>query len=174
MTGKPEQTTIEPEPPRSERDGSRSDAFAVAQGLDRLRDAVLARLAEIESMALDLTALLGRDSSERETAFRERAAALEATLARLQAESKRKEQEWQAVLEKLDQDRVLLAEAWDRLEREQVEAPIPPIAAQPINGAAARLAPTDLGDDPVTRAVLWQFQALKSDVRRNAKGRNGR
>jgi hypothetical protein len=174
MTGKPPQTTNEPEPPRSKRGGSRSDASAVAQGLDQFRDAILARLAEIESMALDLTALLGGDSSEKEIALRERIAALEAASARLQAESKRKEQEWQAILKKLDQDRVLLAEAWDRLEQQQVEAPVPQVATSPTTVTAARRAPTDEGDDPVTRAVLWQFQALKSDVRRNAKGRNGR
>jgi hypothetical protein len=178
MTGKRVQTATEPDLTPPPQALTSLDAASVIQSLDRIRDVVLSRLEKIESMALEQKPLVGQETSDRERALQERVARLEATLARLQAESRRKEQEWEEVLEKLESDRMLLTEAWDRLERQQIEAP--PAAATavtaraPVASTSARLATSEEGDDPVTRAVLWQFQALKSDVRRNAKGRSRR
>jgi hypothetical protein len=178
LTGKTAQARSNPEVNRVKRGTARSDSASLSQGLDRLRDALLKRLGEIEAMALEQASSLDQDSTEREQTLRERVATLEASLARTQAESKRKEQEWQVVLQQLEQDRALLAEAWDRLERERVEVTSQPVARgpspSPAPSTATRQAIVGTGDDPVTRAILWQFQALKSDVRRNAKGRNGR
>jgi hypothetical protein len=192
MTGKrtPVPASGEPTAPRQRRGGARPDPAALCEGLDRLRDALLQRLDRIEALAAEQAALLDRDPSERERALRERVALLEASQARLQAEVKRREQEWQAVLQEVEDDRRLLAEAWERVERERVEAPhgdsaiAPPRAAAPTAHAAVaapaaavaahRPPPGDPASDSVTRAILWQFQALKNDVRRNAKGQNGR
>jgi DNA repair exonuclease SbcCD ATPase subunit len=177
MTGKTAQATSEPEESRTRRSASRPDTASLVQGLDQLRDSLLRRLDVIESMAQEQASLLDQDSSERERELRERVAVLEAALARTQAESKRREQEWQGVLQQLEEDRRLLAEAWDRYEREQVEGPAQPLATPPSAPVAVqsqRPHVFDVASDSVTRAILQQFQALKNDVRRNAKGRNGR
>jgi hypothetical protein len=83
------------------------------------------------------------------------------------------------MIEELDADRRLLAEAWERLEREQVDGRIA-VAADP---RPARL-PTQVpapkpvivslsseGPSPISQAVLRQFEALRRDVRRASGGR---
>ena len=87
------------------------------------------------------------------------------------------------VLEGLEADRRLLAEAWERLEQLQVQyepraspepvvsAPSPPPAAA---SAAASARADDDENDPMTRAILRQFQVLSNDVRRAARGKGGR
>lgn len=185
MTGKTVQTSSAPREPRTRRAAApRPEAAALVQGLERLRDSLIRRLEQIETLALEQATLLEQDSTEREQVLRERVFSLEAAQARLQAEGKRREQEWQTVIEQLEADRKLLADAWERLEQQQIAAPQPQAQAQRASAAerpAAVAATTpyrpiaaDEPDDPVTRTILRQFQALKSDVRRNAKGRNGR
>jgi len=106
-------------------------------------------------------------------------AILEAAQARLQAEAKRREQDYQAALQQLDADRRLLAEAWERLEQEQLETPVvAAAAATPATPASERPAAPRPAADPaseaVTRSILQQFQSLQGDVRRNARERKGR
>ena len=191
MTGKSASSTTEPKENRPRRalaapSGARPDTATLIQGLDRLRDGLIQRLERIESIAVEQARLLDQDSSEREEFLRDRVSVLEAAQARLQAEAKRREQEWLAVLQQLEADRRLLAEAWERLEQERIEASVP--HAPPPRGRGRRThaapdrprRPSAVGDPrcrktmPVTRAILRQFQALKSDVRRNNKGRSDR
>ena len=169
--------------------GARPDADGMSAKLERLRDGLLKRLEGIEALAAEQAELLAQDSSERELVLRDRVAVLEAAHSRLLAESRRREQEWQEVLRQLETDRRLLAEAWERLEQVQIQ--YEPRAANQPDAADARPAsastgppivaqsasprpPADDPDDPVTRAILRQFQALSHDVRRNAKGRGSR
>ena len=158
---------------------SRADAAALVQALDRLRDALLHRLDQLETLAAEQAARLDQSSSEREQALRERSVALEAAQARLQAELRRREQEWHDAVQQLEDDRRLLTEAWERLEHERVEGTPPPQAASPHDAAsrvehapaAAHRQPDPVsGDDSVTREILRQFQALRGDVRRAANG----
>src|SRR3954447_26958271 len=65
---------------------ARSEGPALIQGLDRLRDALIRRLEQIETLALEQGQLLEEDASERERALRERVSVLEAAHARHQAE----------------------------------------------------------------------------------------
>lgn len=175
MTGKAAPEPGDPQDPRT-------DAATLVQGLARLRDALDQRLDRIEAMALGQAVRLQEDAPERERALRDRVEHLEASIARLHAEAKRREQEWQAGLLELDSDRRLLADAWERLEQSQIDAPQrsagdpgrPPPGPRPEPAAAVPRQETVDADDPVTRAILRQFQTLKSDVRRNAKGRKGR
>jgi hypothetical protein len=102
------------------------------------------------------------------------------------AEAKRREQEWQSVMKEIEADRRLLAEAWDNVERERIAGPANPTSQQPAGPdaplatlpetpepAPTRPRPPGDPDDHVTQSILWQFRTLKSDVRRNAKRRNG-
>ena len=152
-------------------------------GLARLRDALDRGLDRIEAIALEQAASLQQDAPDRERALREQVEVMGATVARLQAEATRREQQWQAGLQQLESDRRLIADAWERLEQAQVDAPQrsnadaerpatapPPAPAEPVPRQSA----DETADDPVTRAILRQFQALQGDVRRNARGRNGR
>jgi hypothetical protein len=169
---------------RARRGAPREDAAAHVAHLEKLRDALLHRLEQIEALAVEQARMSGATPSEREAVLRERLSTLEASHARLQAESRRREQEWQEFLEQLESDRRLLAEAWERLEQEQTSA-APAAAAQapPTSRISPAGAPHPAvpqaekeeqeGEDPVAKAILKQFQALQGDVRRNAKGRGG-
>jgi hypothetical protein len=160
----------------------RPDTAALVEGLDRLRDSLFEQLDQIEARAQEQSALLQVSPTEREQALRERVAILEATQARLHAESKRREHEWNVLLEQLESDRQLIAKAWERLEQEQVDAaPGQAQASRTADPERATVAPTafpppqaDPPEDAVTKAILRQFQSLQSDVRRNAKERKGR
>jgi hypothetical protein len=172
--------TSEPRDQRPRRTTTgRADAATLADALDRLRDAFLNRLDKLEDLAAEQAARLDQSSSEREQTLRERIAVLEASQARLQAELKRREQEWLDSLRQIEDDRHLLAEAWERLERERVDvAPESRHGAATnggsavVPGAAATFQPpaAGVGDIMVTREILKQFQALRGDVRRNASG----
>jgi hypothetical protein len=176
-------SVLSPGEARDHRPRRGAGAEAQVQGLERLREALLKRLERIEALAAEQAALLDSDSTDREQALRERVAALEASNARVVAEARRREQEWQEVLRQVEADRRLLAEAWERLEEQQVHgepraesrpAPERPAAPErPVPVLAAVRPPGDDPDDPVTRAILRQFQVLSGDVRRNAKGRAG-
>jgi hypothetical protein len=160
--------------------------------LERLRERMLERLDSLEMLAR------GQSSSARATAtagleedLQRRLAELEEAERRLRAQAERQEQEWSASLARLEEDRRLLAEAWERIERERIEyssaaapvsrgqghAPAPPGSipdALPHVGAlvTARSAAADSQPfPPVAQAILRQFQTLCSDVRRNAEER---
>lgn len=190
-------TVPETSVPEESRDGPRAvgacGAAPLLEGLDRLRDALLQRLEQIEALAAEQTARLQAGMPDRERALRERVTLLEASQARLQAEVKRREQEWQDLIREMESDRELLTAAWERLEREEIEAAArsatrPMATASTAKGAttiptgsdpraAAPERPPSVAkldpNDSVTRDILLQFQALKNDVRRSAKGTNG-
>ena len=182
MAGKPVQAPEESREARPRRAAARPDSEVIARGLERLRDTLLQRLEQLDELAAEQADMLDRDSSQRESELRDRLSALEAAHARVLAETRRREQEWQEVLRQLETDRRLLAEAWDRLEQTQAQyepradPPERPAVASPPGGT---LGPSvrsaeDEPDDIVTRAILRQFQALSNDVRRNAGGRGRR
>ena len=185
MTGNSLQSLDESKDARARRTtgAAAPETDGLVDSLERLRSALLKRLDAIETLAAQEAEFFSRDSTEREQALRERVSVLEAAHARLLAESRRREQEWQEALRQLEIDRELLAEAWDRLEQLQMQfepravnhAPaVPPMQPSNVLPPAVSRPPVDDPDDPVTRAVLRQFQALSNDVRRNAKGRGSR
>jgi hypothetical protein len=118
-------------------------------------------------------------------------AELDETERRLYAQAERQEKEWSASLTQLEADRRLLAEAWERVERERIAhtgasephhhshaqgqgpqqgapATLPHVGAM----VTARSAAADSDPNyPVAQAILRQFQTLCSDVRRNAEKR---
>jgi len=145
------------------------------------------RLERIEAMTAERASAPPADPSEREQDLRRRLAEAEERQGRIVAEAKRREHEWDNGLEQLESDRKLLAEAWERLERERVDGPHsgaaqahrpagpqPRAAAQPQAAEAFRPVAATEANDGVTHGILQQCQALRSDVRRNANGRRPR
>ena len=181
MSSDPPTSSSSTQPPGSRGEAARPDLRPLHQGLERFRDLVHQQLDRIEAMALARGDDPSPDPSQRELELRKTIAELEERQARLIIEARRMEQEWQAGMEKIENDRRLLAEAWDRLESERIdgggpatEAPRPgaspsPAQASPVPVFRPVVAPQS--NDVVTHAVLSQFQALRSDVRRNANGR---
>jgi hypothetical protein len=157
----------------------RPDPQGLLLGLEQLRSSLRQRLDSIEALALERPEFAPADPTEREQVLRRRVAELEERLARLSVEAKRREQEHQAAMEQLEADRRLIAEAWERLELERTGflAPAAPAARQAAPAAAPPapvLRPTvdAAGNDAVANSILKQFQALRSDVRKNGSGRH--
>ncbi len=162
----------------------RQETAAMASGLERLRATLLERLGvletgirqRMESAPLNEAEIEQRDRDvrQRATETQQRVTEIEELQRRIRAERERWETERQALIEQLEHDRRLLAEAWETLEREKADRP-----DQPQNGPlrAERVSPQILrpviaSDDnnPVEQAILRQFQAVRRDVRRNVGG----
>jgi hypothetical protein len=163
------------------------------QDLQGLRQLVIERLDSLETLAQKRrasTEAVG-EVAVLERTFKQKLAELEETQHRLRSQAEREEQDWRAALAQLDSDRRLLAEAWERVERQRIEfvsaaqvrpqlpppAQIPQMVVQPqlphIPSPIPTRSTTADSDpsNPVAQAILRQFQTLCSDVRRNADGR---
>jgi DNA repair exonuclease SbcCD ATPase subunit len=174
----------EPHGPEPRRRVARPGALPPLGDLERLRDRIQERLDQVEALARErLGSLPPRvETPEQEGALLRRIAELEEAGERLRTQADRREQEWHDAVERLEEDRRLLADAWDRLERERIEGHVeatvarasPPTPADPP--AAPRLLSATSGtpDDSVTQAILQQFQVLRADVRRTANRKTAR
>jgi TolA-binding protein len=180
MTRDPITTTSTPPEAGARRRPARPEAASLVQGLEALRG----RVDLVEALAIERAASASTgETPERERALQQKVAELEETLGRAQAEARRRDQEWKAAIEQLEGDRKLLAEAWERLERERVDAagapaaaprPYAPRPAPTPAPAAARATVTTEADEAVAHAILQQFQALRGDVRSHGGGRRPR
>jgi len=163
------------------------------QDLEWMRELVLERLSSIETLALKrpAPAPAGREITELEDSFKKKSDELEETRRRLHEQAEREKQDWNASLSQLEEDRRLLAEAWERVERERIDFPTAPRenpaahsqgqnpqtrASTGLPQSAASIPIRSAGIDsdpanPVTQAILRQFQTLCSDVRQSARGR---
>ena len=171
---------------------ARSIPAALIQDLQSLRQRVLERLGALEALARQrtesTTAAGGITALER--TLQQRQAELEEARRQVRAEAERQEKEWSASLTQLEADRRLLAEAWERLERQRIDGPgaserhphthsqvqrqprDAPAALLDAAVAPARSAAADSGpDNPIAQAILRQFQALSRDVRCTAEAR---
>jgi hypothetical protein len=181
MTGENLAATNETHDPDSKRKISRLDANSLIHGLERLRECFEQTLGRLEAAARERTAQPVGDRSELETALQHRINEYDEAQLRLRAQAGRREQEWRASLEQLESDRALLAESWERLERERLEVmAAPPQATNRLPAAERSIAavrprpvPVD-ADDPVAHTILKQFQVLRNDVRRNARQRGSK
>ncbi len=162
----------------SKRASSRPGPVAVIQGLERVRECIRQRLDRIEDLARQRAEAPSRASSDRERELEGRIAELEDAQARLRDEGRRREELGRDAIERLEQDRRQLAEAWELLEQEQIAltraAPgAHPPANAPANAGPAPATPvranvTTEGENPLAHEILKQFQSLRRDVRRNA------
>jgi hypothetical protein len=166
---------------------------ALIQSLQSLRKRVLERLDSLETLARQQSASAPEAGAcagvKRNLELK--LAELEETQRRLDAEAERQEKEWSASLSQLEADRRLLAEAWERVERERIADSG---ASEPHHHSQAQDQGTQKGasatfphagalvttrsaaadsdpNQPVAQAIRRQFQTLWSDVRRNAEER---
>jgi hypothetical protein len=180
-------------PPASERHDPEPRRWATRPGgpqgpvdLERLRDLIRRRLDQIEALARERLASVqspgGVEPSESERELLRRVNELEEINERIRGQAERHEQDWRSAFEQLEEDRKLLADAWERLERARVE-----LHVEPSHDRGSRTAPSDrpaapqvrsqtsgTPDDSVTQAILQQFHLLRSDVRRTANQRKAR
>lgn len=162
----------------TKRASSRPGPVALLQGLERVREGIRQRLDQIEELARRRAEPPSRASLDRERELEGRIAELEEAQARSRDEGSRREEQGREAIERLEQDRRQLAEAWELLEQEQialaraahgthppapVNAPAGPAPAMPLRADV-----TSEGENPLAREILKQFQTLRRDVRRNA------
>jgi hypothetical protein len=165
--------------PASDSKGPATTArLALIQSLEELRERVHRQLDALETIARARAEQSAKALHEREEQLQQRVVELEHAHLHIKNEADRWERERKAMLEQIEHDRRLLAEAWERLEREQVKnfgvvqtaarstvasAPAPIPVPWPVT-----LSPSTGRDQPVAEEVLRQFQSLRRDVRRNA------
>lgn len=152
---------------------------ALLKGLEQIRERFHRQLDALETLARERAQASPEELVEREEQLRKRAHELEAARVQLEKDADRWHRERQAMIDKIDHDRRLLAEAWERLEREQVqqasaqpeaEALAPVAKPAPWPQAPATTISTE-SQHPVAEEILRQFHSLRRDVRRNAEGR---
>lgn len=166
--------------------------------LEELRDRILRRLDSIEGLVQRAAPPPTGDGSRIEQTLRQRIAELEVEKNRLRSGLTQEEARWRQSLEELESDRQLLVEAWERLERERIEAAVPvspaathrpritdssvtPPAASPGVPRRPRITDSNIpppsasrmteSGNPVAEAILRQFQTLCKDVRRATDAR---
>jgi DNA repair exonuclease SbcCD ATPase subunit len=179
MTGENIPPTRETHDIDSRRWISRLDSNALIQSLERLRECFEQRLSQLEAVARERAPLPIPVTSQLERELQRRIAEYEEAQRRLRSQADRQEQEYRAALEQVEGDRKLLAEAWEQLERERLEA----MCAAPIQGRSSasdrsqspstrpRTEMAEPANDEISHAILQQFHALRNDVRRNARRR---
>jgi hypothetical protein len=125
---------------------------------------VLAKLADSKTQA-------GPSQAASDGVLSAKVRQLEKEKAQLVAELERLKESHRTALEPLEHDRQLLADAWARLEREQIRASrpataTPKTASVPLASTEPQSMPPE--QDKFAMDVLRQFQALRRDVRGNA------
>jgi hypothetical protein len=171
-----------------------SDTCVLIQSLHRLRERVQKRLDALEILAreqISCGSAVG-DSTGQARSLELKRAELEEAERQICARAERQEKDWTAAMTKLEADRRLLAEAWERVERERVAhsgaaethdrscyqgpgrqqrtlvgRPHADALAEPRSATAE----SDSAD-PVPPPSLRQYETLCSDVRRNAVARS--
>ncbi len=142
--------------------------------LETLRQEIERRLTRIEELALKR-----RGSVERTRELERKLAELERSRRSRDDQLKRWEAERQAILDELEHDRSLLAEAWNRLEQEETRRSSRPdrsdhrdgrridkIESNTPKATVHAVAATPVEDDHVAQSILRQFRSLQRDVRR--------
>lgn len=160
---------------RTEGPAPATDAADLIAGLEQIRERVHRWIDRIEER-LDDGSLPPAAGGDLDRAARE----LEERREALQAEAERRDREWGSRLEALEHDRRLLADAWERLEREQLASvPAARVGTDPpatgLSATPPRAAPSgDEPESPVDRAILHQFETLRRDVRRKTESQRPR
>jgi hypothetical protein len=149
-------------------------ALAAAE-IEQIRASVHYWIDEIERQ---LPEAVSHAFLEREQKLSQELAWLQQEREELKVELERKAHEWESRLEALEGDRRKLADAWERLEVEQIAVVGSSRAAATVSVADSAPAPRAPNSRPqtetdaaVTRAILRQFEALRQDVRAEARAR---
>jgi hypothetical protein len=157
---------------------------ALIRDLEELRASLLRRLDSMEGLARRRPAQSSADMARLEQSLKQRIDELESERGQLRADLEREESHWKQLVAQLESDRRLLAEAWERLERERIESGSLRTAAathpsRSNDHAAPQPPPTprptllsDSSTNPVAETILRQFQTLCNDVRRTSESRS--
>jgi hypothetical protein len=166
--------------------GSQALPSGLVHNLEELRSCVLRRLESIEALARRCSGVPSVEIARTEQMLRQRIDELELERNRALSEPVSEEQSGNQLLTQLENDRQLLAEAWERLERERIDAVMAGSVARhapaahhphPAEGHATHSLPTPRPTvavdtaNPVAESILRQFQSLCSDVRRTTNAR---
>jgi hypothetical protein len=159
-----------------------------AHDLEELRRCVISRLSAIEDLARCRSASPVSETTGLVASLRAKIEELEEDRNRLRADAERGDGDWKRLQAQFEDDRRLLAEAWERLEHERVEAGGNPALGPARQATAAhrprpaddglahplsplRTTPSGDSGNPVAEAILRQFQVLCGDVRRTTDAR---
>jgi hypothetical protein len=177
------------EPRRKQRrmkPGQQTLPSGLARDLEELRTCVLRRLESIEELARRCSAVSPGDVGLTEQMLKQRLDELELERSRACPDLFGDEPGNSEFLTKLENDRHLLAEAWERLERERIDAVMAGSAARKAQhahhahsaeGHATHTIPMPKTSvsvetaNPVAESILRQFQTLCRDVRRTTDAR---
>jgi hypothetical protein len=146
---------------------------SVVQAFEQLRERLHVQMAILEALARQRGS---SQSSDLDRELCDQRAQLQRERAALKAERDRIERERHVMLEKLEHDRQLLAEAWNNLEREQMRMAAP-VADDRRAMHSAQRAPVPIPasasaqSETVTQAVLEHFHTLRRDVRKNTRSK---
>ena len=158
----------------------------LVNNLEELRGCVLRRLESIEELARRCSDGPSIEITRTEQMLKQRIKELELERSRTCSDAALDQPVDKQLLTQLENDRQLLADAWERLERERIDAlgagastrPTQPVQhPHPIEGQAAhgsplpRFAAGTETANPVAESILRQFQTLCSDVRRATDAR---
>ncbi len=181
-------TAMEPhDRQRPTKPGLQALPSRLIHNLEELRNCVLNRLESIEALARHCSGVPSAEITRTEQMLRLRIEQLELERSRSLADLVSEDPNGEQLLTQLEKDRQLLAAAWERLERERIDAIAAGSVARPaaphhphsaeghaLHGApvqrpaAAAVAETA---NPVAESILRQFQTLCSDVRRTTDAR---
>jgi hypothetical protein len=180
-------TAMEPhEKQRPTKPGLQALPSRLIHNLEELRNCVLNRLESIEALARHCSGVSSVEISRTEQMLRQRIEELERERSRSLADLVIEDPSGTQLVTQLEKDRLLLAEAWERLERERIDAIAAGSVARPAapahhpqsaDGRAMHSSPaprpmaTAETANPVADSILRQFQTLCSDVRRTTDAR---
>ncbi|QEH38264.1 hypothetical protein OJF2_68620 [Aquisphaera giovannonii] len=167
-----------PAPTPRPKDAPAAAPEAWARELEELRRRVILRLQSIEDEARRRASVPAGGDARTEAELRRRVEDLERERARLLEDAERQAASRRQDLARLEDDRRLLAESWQRLERERIDAAAASARGRPGPAPQSRLAVTAPAEppggpraaadpvNPVAESILRQFQTLSQDVRR--------
>jgi hypothetical protein len=180
-------TAMEPrEKQRPTKLGLQALPPGLIHNLEELRSCVLRRLESIEALARHCSGVPSVEITRTEQMLRQRIDELELERSRSLADLVSEDPSGKQLLTQLEKDRQLLAEAWERLERERIDAiaagsvarpAVPAHHPHPAEGLAMHCSPAPRPTaaaetaNPVAESILRQFQTLCSDVRRTTDAR---
>ena len=171
---------------RPTKPGPQALPSGLIHNLEELRSSVLRRLESIEALARRRSGVPSVEITRTEQMLRQRIDELELERSRSLSDLASEEPSDKQLLTQLENARKLLAEAWERLERERIDAIAAGSVARPalpahhphpaeglaMHGSPApRLTATAETANPVAESILRQFQTLCSDVRRTTDAR---
>jgi hypothetical protein len=160
----------------------RTAVSALVRDLEDFRNSVLSGLGAIEELARHRSGSPPAEISRLEQSLQQKIEELDRERSQLRAGAEQEQASGRQLLVQLENDRRMLADAWEKLELERIETcssrPAPSLNHPRSRGELAQQAPrmrlgspSSESGNPVTETILRQFQTLCNDVRRTTNAR---